>query len=366
MRLLLSLISIVFCNIAFSQLPSADKLYQKIFEYYTKNPNRIEYVKNVSKNLLKYDTSHYSFAYVPLNGKDFFFSFLDSSFQFTDGLHYIKDYYILHPDRPEKIKLKPNELPTTMYHWLKHIPAWHCSSLTKFSLWLGKPGSVIKSKTHYVIPTGKYLVAVDTVSYRIEEIVWIEVWEGKTQYNKYYYAELPDSVENNLKNTITEFTNASKDFITTTFRELEKQKPAPEKLEGKKFEFKSLVSMNKGPLDNAIKDKYILFDFFYQACMPCHKMTGYILDWLPKMDSSKIILIGINPADSEYSMKMEILKRKIDYPVIIGEQAKEIAKRYVQSGYPNLLLVSPDGTILRHHHGMSKSFLTNAEKIISQ
>jgi hypothetical protein len=64
-------------------------------------------------------------------------------------------------------------------------------------------------------------------------------------------------------------------------------------------------------------------------------------------------------------MSMEIEKRKISYPVIVGTQAKEIAKRYVQRGYPNLLFVAPNGTILEHHIGMSRSFLAKAEKIIS-
>ena len=115
-----------------------------------------------------------------------------------------------------------------------------------------------------------------------------------------------------------------------------------------------------------MKNKYVIVDFFYQACLPCHKMTGYILDWLPTVDTSKIVLIGINPTDSKYSMEMEIKNRGITYPIIMSEQAEMIARKYVKSGYPNLLLISPEGIILHHQIGMSKSFLTKAEKIISQ
>jgi hypothetical protein len=45
--------------------------------------------------------------------------------------------------------------------------------------------------------------------------------------------------------------------------------------------------------------------------------------------------------------------------------AKDMAKKYVHSGYPTLLLISPEGIILEHHNGMSKSFLTRVEKIMS-
>jgi len=366
MRLHTVLISIIFCSSINAQIPSSNKIYEEIYKYYTKNLNRIEYVRNVHKNALRYDTSYATFVYIPLKDKSFFISFLDSSFSFSDGFYFSDDYYILNGGKPEKIRVRKQELPGTMYGWLERIPAWHSSNFSSFKSWLGKPFSVSKSKTHFVVTTSKYIVAVDTTTFRIEEIIWIVYWKGKTQYNKYYYTQLPDSNQDRLQKTVSEFTDASKNFSITTFKELEKQQPLDEKLEGQKFKFANLVSMNKGELDSIIKGKYILYDFFYQACLPCHKMTGYILDWLPKIDSSKILLIGVNPFDSEYSMKLEVQKRKIDYPVIIGTQAKEIAKRYVQQGYPNLMLVSPDGIILKHHFGMSKSFLNDAEKIISQ
>src|SRR6185503_547178 len=103
-----------------------------------------------------------------------------------------------------------------------------------------------------------------------------------------------------------------KDFPVITFKDLDERKLPSENFEGKPFPFKDVASFNKGTLDSSMRGKYIIIDFFYQACLPCHKMTGYILDWLPTVDSSKILLVGINPFDSEKSMKIEVQKRRID------------------------------------------------------
>jgi hypothetical protein len=366
MRFLSTLICFFIFNTVYSQLPSAEKIIERMQNYYSANIRKIIYVKNIHKNALKYDTTVYTFAYIPLTGNRFFSCFLDSAYTFNDGILYDKEYFILLVDKPERIKPKKKELGGTMYSWLDHVPAWHSVSVSDLKSWLGKPNMVAKSKTHYVITTNKYFLAVDTNTYELKQLIWIETFQGKTQYNEYRYVTLPDSVQNSITVSVSDFVNATADLPIITFDELAKQKPVVENAEGKKFEFKDLVSINHGLLDPTIKGKYVIFDFFYMACMPCHKMTGYILNWLPGVDTSKIILVGVNPSDSEYNMNREIQNRKINYPIIIGPQAKEIARKYIMKGYPTLLLVAPDGIILNHHSGMSKSFLSKAEKIISR
>ena len=366
MRIITTLIGILSYGVLLSQTPEPNELYKKIANYYQQNLNGIEFIKNIHKNALSYDTAIYTLAYIPLNKNDFYFFFIDSTFSVDDGLFYSDDYFILTTDKPEKIRLTRRDLGGSMYSWLDHVPPWHCSDISRLKSWLGNPQSIKKISGNYVVITNRFIVNVDTVSYRINKLTWIVYDKYGFQYNEYQYLKLPDSVENHLREDVKQFTFAAKDFPVTTWKEIEKQKPAKEIFEGKQFEFKNLVSCNKGSVDSLIQGKYLIFDFFYQACLPCHKMTGYILDWLPTVDTSKIVLIGVNPRDSEFSMKIEMEKRKINYPIIIGNQAKEIALRYVQEGYPNLLLVSPDGTIMEHHIGMSKSFLTKAEKIISQ
>ena len=367
MRIITTLIGILYYGVLLAQAPDPKELYKKIANYYQQNPMRLEYVKRAHKNIFRYDTTISSFAYFPLEKNEYYLFFIDSTYLITGGILRSDQHYVLNANSPEKILLKSKDLKGSILSKLSYIPAWHCTSMIKIMTRFGLIKSLSFEGDKFIAVTQKSTLLVDTLTFRITKIIENVLYKKDYhQYDEFYYIQLADSLEKSIKEQVLTLVAASKNFPTTTFDELEKQKVPKESLEGRSFEFKNLVSFNKGSLDTIIKGKYVIFDFFYQACLPCHKMTGYILDWLPKVDTSKIILVGVNPADSEYSMKMEIENRKINYPVIIGKQAEEIAHRYVQEGYPNLLLVSPDGIILEHHIGMSKSFLTKAEKIISQ
>jgi len=367
MRIITTLIGILYCGILLAQPPGANELYKKIANYYQQNPYRLEIVRHVHKNVLKYDTTISHFGYLSLNQNEFFLFSLDTSYNIIYGLFSTDEHYILETNSPEKIKLTKSELKGSIYNSLDEIPTKQATSflnlVTKYSF----AGPVSIKNNKYSAKTSRGYLETDTSTYRITKITQtIPYKKDYHQYDEFHYLELPDSTEKMIKGQVLMLINALKEYPITTSKELQKRHSPKEAVEGTTFEFNKLVSINEGAVYSILKNKYVIFDFFYLSCLPCHKMTGYILDWLPTMDSSKVILVGVNPADSEFNMKTEIENRKINYPIIMGAQAKELAKKYVQSGYPNLLLVSPDGIILDHHIGMSKSFLTKAEKIISQ
>ena len=367
MRIITTLISIFYFGVLLAQTPGSNELYKKIANYYQQNPNRLEIVRHVHKNVFRYDTTLSHFGYLALNSKEFFLFALDSSYNITSGLFSTDENYILQTNSPEKIRLTKNELKGSIYHRLDEIPAKQATSFVKLVSKYSFAAQVTIKNNNYSAKTNRGYLEADTSTFRIKKITQtIPYKKVYHQYDEFHYLELADSVNKMIREQVTILITAGKNYPVTTLKELEKSEPSKEIVKGKTFEFTHLVSINEGSLDSLIKNKYILFDFFYLSCLPCHKMTGFILDWLPKMDSSKVILVGVNPADSEFNMKKEIENRKINYPIIVGKQAKDIARRYVQSGYPNLLLVAPDGTILDHHIGMSKRFLTEAEKIISQ
>ena len=367
MRIITTLISALSFGITLCQTPRSNELYNKIADYYQQNPNRLEIVKHVHKNIFTYDTTISYFGYLALNQDEFFLFDLDSAYNITDGIFSTDEKYILQTNSPEKIRLTKNELKGTIYHRLDEIPAKQATSFVKLVSKYSFAGPVSIKNNNYSTKTNRGFLEADTSTYRIKKITQrIPYKKDYHQYDEFYYLELPDSVNKMIRDQVILLINAAKDYRVTTFKELEKRNSSRETLKGKTFEFTHLVSVNKGSLDSLVKNKYVIFDFFYLSCLPCHKMTGFILEWLPEIDASRVILVGVNPADSEFNMKMEIEKKKITYPIIVGKQAMEIAKRYVQHGYPNLLLVAPDGTILDHHIGMSKSFLGKAEKIISQ
>ena len=367
MRIITTLIGILYCGILLGQTPGPNELYKKIVNYYQQNPYELEIVRHVHKNVFRYDTTVYHFGYLALNQDEFFIFAIDSTFSITSGLLSSNGNYLLQANSPEKIRLQKNELDGTIYFRLNEIPAKQASTLLKLVTRFNLSTSVVLQNDKYFAKTRQGYLETDTSTFRITKVTQtIPYKKDYYQYDEFHYIQLPDTIEKAIKEQVKVLTDAAKDFPVTTFKELDKKQTPSENFEAKSFAFKDLVSINQGTLETIMKDKYVIFDFFYLSCMPCHKMTGYILDWLPAMDSSKVILVGVNPADSEFNMKAEIENRKINYPIIIGTQAKELAKKYVQGGFPNLLLVSPDGIILDHHIGMSKSFLTKAEKIISQ
>lgn len=366
MRIFLFHLCIFYCGILLSQPPKPGELYKKIENYYRQNPDRLEFVRNVHKNVLRYDTVINFFAFQPLPPKGFFLFHVDSGFTITGGMLLSEKYYTINSNSPEKILFKKKDLKGSLLYRLWDIPARHSTNYLKLLTRFGPVISINQKVDKYIAVTQKSILEIDTLSFRITKLTEVAFYKGKVQYNEFHYVRLPDSIEKSIKEQVAFLTEAAKDLPVTTFKEMEKRKAPPENFEGKTFAFKNLVSYNKGQLDSVMKGKYVILDFFYQACLPCHKMTGYILDWLPSVDSSKIVLIGVNPWDPEPSMKLYAQHHGINYPIILGPRAKEIAKKYVTGGYPTLLLLGPDGIIQNIHTGMSKSFLTKAEKIISQ
>ncbi|MFI5133559.1 MAG: TlpA family protein disulfide reductase [Chitinophagales bacterium] len=346
-----------------AQKPSAIELYQKIENYYLQNPVTVEYVDHVHRNALGYDTLYNSFAYISCPEGSFLLASIGPEYTVMNGLLVSDNNYLLDAEHTEKTKLKNNELKGTIYPNLDYLPSYHSNSLEKT---FGSIKSFNKVKDQYQVLTSKYILKVDTLSFRINSLTRLDMFEGRVQYDLYKYLSLSDSTQALLKQQAWELVEVSKGFSITTIKEEEKNRIRVTGFEGQLFSFNNLVSFNKGPLDSAMKDKYVILDFFYQTCYPCHKMTGWILDWLPSVDSSRIILIGVDEIDSEKSMWLFTKDKKINYPIIIGQQAKDIFRHYYIDSAPTLFLLSPDGKIQTIHEGMSKNFLTKAEKIVSR
>ncbi|HEV8269751.1 MAG TPA: TlpA disulfide reductase family protein [Chitinophagaceae bacterium] len=362
MRIIATLISILYYGILLAQTPGPNELYKKIANYYQQNPDRLEYIQNINKNVFRYDTISSHFAYLPLGEKGFYLFDLDSSYAVTGGILLSDEYYVVNANSPEKILTKKKYIDSKF----QYVPVRHCNNIVNLTMRFGNIKSIILKGNKYIAVTTKSILEIDTLTFRITKLSeTVQYKKEYHQYNEFNYLDLQDSIQNSIMEQALTLVKAAKDFPVVTFKDLNERKLPSENFEGKPFTFKDLVSFNKGSLNSYMKGKYVIIDFFYQACLPCHKMTGYILDWLPTVDSSKIVLIGINPADSEISMRTEMEKRNINYPIVIGQYAEDISKKYVR-GYPTLLLISPDGIIQILHFGMSKSFLSKVEKIISQ
>jgi hypothetical protein len=347
---------------SYSQSLSSTQLYQKIENYYLDNPGKVEYAMSIHKNALGYDTSTYNLVYIHW-GDFFILANSDSSYIISGGLLKYDGYYYVNANQFQKIKFKSSELPHTMYPKLQYFPTFNINKLEKT---FGSVKSYNKIKSDYQVLTSKYLLKVDTLTFRIKSLHQYDVFEGKSQYDEYKFLNLNDSVQSFLLQQAMDLAEASKNFTLTTIKEIDKNRIPVSSFEGKTFAFDNLSSFNNGPLDPTVKGKYVILDFFYQTCYPCHQMTKWILDWIPTIDTSKIVLIGVDPMDKKNSMELFVKDKSIKYPIIIEEQARNIVKYYHIRGYPTLFLLTPDGKIQIVHEGMSKHFLTNAEKIVKR
>ena len=119
MRIITTLIGILYCGILLGQTPGPNELYKKIANYYQQNPYELEIVRHIHKNVFRYDTTVSHFGYLALNQDEFFIFTLDSTFSITSGLFSSDDNYILQANSPEKIHIQKNELNGTIYFQIK-------------------------------------------------------------------------------------------------------------------------------------------------------------------------------------------------------------------------------------------------------
>jgi thiol-disulfide isomerase/thioredoxin len=360
LHIFFNLLAFVFSQ---AQEPDSKELYQKIKKYYVLHPVGLEYIEHVHKNALNYDTIRNRFAYLQISENSYMMTWVDTTYSSSEGLFVADNNYFIIDNNLQKIRVRKKDLPGTLYSKIGIMPLYNSASLeTTF----GTIKSIIKTNKDYVALTTKYILNLDSSDFRIKKVIRYETYEGKIQYDEYNYIKLPARIEKALEKQIEDIVETTRDLPITNDKEIHKKEVQVKSFEGQAFEFKNLLSFNIGLLDSVIKNKYVILDFFYQTCLPCYKMTKLILEWLPSLDTSKIILIGIDHVDSENSLKRFTKERGITYPIIAGKQAMDIVTYYHITGYPTLFLLSPGGTIQNVHTGMSKSFLNKAEKIISR
>ncbi len=346
-----------------AQKPTLADVYPRIKQYYQQHPQTIEFLEYSHKNVLGFDTIRYNSVYCSsINGYSnaLISAIIDSNQVGTAILCNKKNFYFIQDDKPEKIKYKKNEL-----HYVeKAFEQYPTHDFENLEKRFGTVKLVLTINNKWEVITEQAQITLDTFTCRIEKITKKEYFEKKWGFTEFKFVEKKDSIVQYFKNKIEERLLAAENYSEVGFKKAAKKKIIPTQFEGTTFNLNNLVAYNYGALDTLKNDKYIIFDFFYHTCYPCHLMTGYILDWLPSVDTSKLMIVGVDPFDTGLGTKKFIAERKIKYPIIIGKQAKEIVRKYGISVFPTLILVAPNGTIKIVHQGMSKSFLKNAEDFV--
>lgn len=92
--------------------------------------------------------------------------------------------------------------------------------------------------------------------------------------------------------------------------------------------------------------RYLLLSFFASWCGPCQEEAA-ALDELARSHSGRLLVLGIDTADSADKLRLFRAKYPMHFPVVEGETFQsEMVKAYGVDGLPELVLIGPDGKIL--------------------
>lgn len=97
------------------------------------------------------------------------------------------------------------------------------------------------------------------------------------------------------------------------------------------------------------KGKTVILDFWYIGCYACIFSMAEMEQLSQKYDTSKVVLIGVNVADSVNKIQPFLERRNITYNHIYNGQS--VAQNYQVSAYPTLIIIDKNGNIYERHEG---------------
>jgi thiol-disulfide isomerase/thioredoxin len=97
------------------------------------------------------------------------------------------------------------------------------------------------------------------------------------------------------------------------------------------------------------KGNYVLVDFWASWCGPCKAEFPNLIKLHKKLKNKGLTVLGINISDQLDAFKQTVKNYGIEYPqMVIPSYAKENgAKIYSVNSIPHIMLIAPDGTILK-------------------
>lgn len=98
------------------------------------------------------------------------------------------------------------------------------------------------------------------------------------------------------------------------------------------------------------KDNYVLVDFWASWCRPCKAEMPNLVKLHNKYKDKGLTVVGVNISDQEGAFKHTLKVQKIEYPQIViptHYKEKNGAIIYGITSIPHIMLIAPDGTILK-------------------
>ncbi|MGE5193705.1 MAG: redoxin domain-containing protein, partial [Deltaproteobacteria bacterium] len=122
-------------------------------------------------------------------------------------------------------------------------------------------------------------------------------------------------------------------------------KPAPE-LEGVAW-----LSVDRPAAKlSEFRGKYVLLDFWFTACGPCHREFPAV-KLIHELYRDQVVVIGVhNNSALPNAVAEHVARIGLPFPVVVDHSDGRLIARYQQHGlvphYPSYVLIGPDGTVL--------------------
>jgi len=105
-----------------------------------------------------------------------------------------------------------------------------------------------------------------------------------------------------------------------------------------------------------LKGKVVLVNFWATWCEGCQVEIPWFVEFQKEYASRGLVVVGIAMDDDWKSVKPWIEEKKVNYPIVIGNQG--LGKQYGLIGMPLTALVDREGRIADIHNGIVEKTAT--------
>lgn len=195
--------------------------------------------------------------------------------------------------------------------------------------------------TPYFLNEAKY-VSDDTLQQLVELVTINELLYGSFTFepNDSLINSTVDKILSDPKNTnILNFAQ----LLERKMNQLRKGEKVPD------FKFDLLNLPEKNISD--FKGQYLLLDFWFSGCTPCLKAVPKLNAF--EEDNGNLIIIGIDPVDTEERFLKAIDKFKIEYAQTLVDGNSELPLYFNVGGYPTYVLIDPEGKYVKEFNSIN-------------
>lgn len=259
-------------------------------------------------------------------------------------------YYVAENSADEKLAFMPFWNPKAFF-----------KEYTKFGKWASV--KIEESSNDYIINLSNkvdrtHSLFIKKEDFSIRQYIDIITHRRGTQYRRYDFLETgttstTDAFLKNLDSIITSYTLETDETYDQAYEAYEKRK---KELINSKLNKDQLLTALFEDKRGSYQNKYLLLDYFHQACLPCIKAIPDLNTLKNKYDSS-LAVIGVDIIPGDVGHKESFIKKyKVSYYIVDGKQAKEVKETMpeIRIAFPTMVLISPDGTIIKIMDGYSK------------